>query len=87
MDEDGKNTYHKFDSMEFQIYTTDYQTWSFPIFVLEAPLKGGPAGIPKWDLRARIIVYLGNYPLHAESVALLLNTITGNPPPPILCGL
>ena len=64
--------------MKFQIFSTDYHTWGFPVFVPEDPLQGGPAGLPKWELRTRSGVYLGHSPFHAGSVALLLNTITGN---------
>ena len=44
MDEDRKTLEKKFAGLEFQIFTTDYHTWCFPVFVLEPPLYGGSAG-------------------------------------------
>ena len=60
MDEDGKMMQKNFAGVEFQIFPTDYHTWGCPVFVLEYPLYGGPAGIPKWEPRERIRFYLGN---------------------------
>ena len=64
--------------MELQISPTDYHTWVSPIFVLEYPLKGGPAGRPKWEPMAKNGVYLGQSTLNTGSVALVLNTRTGH---------
>ena len=49
----------------------------YPSYVLNRRLKsaGGP-GPPKWELRSRIGVYLGNSPFHAGSVALVWNPTT-----------
>ena len=81
MDKDIKTPGYKFSGVNFQIFPTDYHTWVFPVFVQEAPMKGGPKGIPKWVLRTRTREYLGRPPSHLGLVPLLLNTITGNVPP------
>ena len=60
-------------------YRLPHPGW--PVFVLESPLQGGPAGLPKLEPRARTGVYLGNSPFHTGSVALVLNNITGNVSP------
>ena len=66
--------------MDFQIFPADYHTWLFPIFFLETPLKGFPAGLPKWEPRAKTVLYLGHSPFHSGLVALVLNTRTGYVP-------
>ena len=49
-----------------------------PVYILDARLQdaGGP-GAPKWEPRARLGIYVGHSPLHAGSVALVLNPKTG----------
>ena len=55
--------------------------FGYPVFVLDARLQGGVGGPPKWDPRARVEIYLGHSPCHADSVALVLNPRTGNVSP------
>ena len=45
-------------------------------YVLDKDIQDGKK-IPKWDDRACIGIYLGPSPLHASSVALILNLTTG----------
>ena len=78
IDKYGKTLEQNFSVVEFQICSTDYHTWVCPVFVLEAPLQVVLSGLPKWDPKARTGVYLGHSPFHSGSVALILNTITGN---------
>ena len=47
MDEGGKKPEQKFAGVELHISTTDYSNWGCPVFVLESPLQGGTAGLPK----------------------------------------
>ena len=68
----------KFSGAGFHFFPTDYHTWGCPVLVLEAPLWGGSAGLPKQEPMARNRVYIGHPPFHAGSVVLLLNTITGH---------
>ena len=44
---DRKTPDQNFSGMEFQKLPTDYHTWSFTVFFLEAPMQGGPIGITK----------------------------------------
>ena len=63
-------------SVELQIFPTDYHTLGCPVFFLEAALKGCLERIPKWEPSSSTGVYLGNAPLYAGPVALILNIIT-----------
>ena len=58
MDKDVKTPEQKFAGVEFQNFPTDYHTCGYPILVQEYPLHVGPTGLPKWEPRTRIIVYL-----------------------------
>ena len=55
-----------------------FATFFCPVYVLDsrAQSAGGP-GLPKWEPRCRIGVYLGHSPFHAGSVALVFNPTTG----------
>ena len=81
IDEDGKTTEQRFSGVDLQSPPTDYHTWGCPIFVLEAPLQGGPEGPPKWEPRARTGVYIENSPFNTGSVYLVLNIRTGHATP------
>lgn len=52
-------TEQNFAGVNFQIFSTEYHTWGFPVFAPEAPLQGGMSGIPKWYPREINGVYLG----------------------------
>ena len=56
----------------------EFHTFGCPVYILDARLQsaGGP-GPPKWDPRARLGIYVGHSPIHAGSVALVLNPKTG----------
>ncbi len=53
-----------------------YHPFGCPTYVLNDELAAGKS-IPKWQKRARLGVYLGRSPNHAQSVALILNLATG----------
>lgn len=53
-----------------------FHTFGCPTYALNNRLAAGST-IPKWHKRARLGVYLGRSPLHAQSVALVLNLSTG----------
>ena len=56
----------------------NFHTFGCPVYVLDARLQSaGGAGPPKWDARSRLGIYVGHSPLHAGSVALVLNPKTG----------
>ena len=58
-----------------------FHVFGSPTFVLEAKLQSGVAGVPKWDPRSRLGIYVGHSPSHAGSVALVLNPKTGHVSP------
>ena len=76
-----KTPEQKFSVVKFKMCLIDYRTWGLLVFFLEAPLQGGLTGLPKWESRACTVVYIGHYPFHSWSVALVLNTITGHVSP------
>lgn len=53
-----------------------FHPFGCPAYVLNDELAAGKS-IPKWHKRARLGVYLGRSPNHAQSVALILNLATG----------
>ena len=56
----------------------NFHTFGCPVYVLDARLQdaGGP-GVPKWEPRSRLGIYVGHSPYHSGSVALVLNPKTG----------
>eukprot|EP00957_Ditylum_brightwellii_P192691 14672369-Ditylum_brightwellii.AAC.1 len=57
----------------------DVHAWGCPVFVLDSDLQTDHSiGPPEWNPRARVGVYLGNSPVHAGNVALVLNLQTGH---------
>jgi hypothetical protein len=55
---------------------TNNHTFGCPVYVLQRPLQNG-VKIPKWDPRATMGIYLGQSPIHASSVGLVLSLRTG----------
>ena len=55
----------------------DFHTWGCPCYILDSRLQTDPKGVPKWEPRARVGIYLGRSPSHAGNVALVLNPKTG----------
>ena len=43
--------------------------------------QSGSIGPPKWEPRSQVGVYLGHSPMHAGSVALIINPVTGHETP------
>ena len=53
-----------------------FHPFACPVYVLDNQLQSGNA-LPKWEVRARVGLYLGPSPRHARSVSLVLNIRTG----------
>lgn len=51
-------------------------TFGCPAFALDGKLQDGKK-IDKWDNRARLAIYIGHSPQHAQTVGLLLSLTTG----------
>ena len=60
---------------------TAFHTFGCPVFVLDARLQSGISAIPKWEPRSRLGIYVGHSPVHAGTVALVLNPRTGHVSP------
>jgi hypothetical protein len=58
-----------------------WQPFGCPCYVLDEKLQNVKGILHKWKQRSRIGVYLGRSPLHARSVALVLNLTTGRVSP------
>ncbi len=55
----------------------DCHTWECPCYILDSRLQTNPKGVPKWEPRDRLGIYVGHSPHHAGNVALVLNPLTG----------
>ena len=44
---------------------------------MDSRLQTDPKGVPKWEPRARVGIYLGRSPSHASNIALVLNPKAG----------
>ncbi len=81
-DLEGKTPHSKFfGTDDLPLNVQDYHTFGCPVYVLDSRLQSGTLGPPKWEPRSRIGVYLGHSPMHAGSVALVLNPQTGHVSP------
>ena len=57
---------------------SNFHTFGCPVYILDDSLQSvGGGGPPKWDPRAFLGIYLGRYPSHAGSIALVVNTKSG----------
>jgi len=54
-----------------------YHTFGCPVYILDSRLQTNPKGVPKWEPRSRLGIYVGHSPSHAGSVSLVLNPKTG----------
>ena len=59
------------------LYLRDFHTFGCPCYILDSQLQTNPKGVPKWEPRARLGIYLRRSPAHDEDVALVLNPKTG----------
>ena len=79
---DGRSNEARFFGIDGDSFDeSTFHVFGSPTFVLEAKLQSGVAGVPKWDPRSRLGIYVGHSPSHAGSVALVLNPKTGHVSP------
>jgi len=79
---DGRSNEARFFGIDGDLFDeSTFHVFGSPTFVLEAKLQSGVAGVPKWDPRSRLGIYVGHSPSHAGSVALVLNPKTGHVSP------
>ena len=73
---DGRSAVSVFSRADVSPKLTTFHPFGCPVYALSSELAAGQ-GLPKWNKRARIGIYLGQSPKHARSVALVLNIKTG----------
>ena len=73
---DGRSAVSVFSLADVSPKLTTFHPFGCPVYALSSELAAGQ-GLPKWDKRARVGIYLGQSPKHARSVALVLNIKTG----------
>ena len=73
---DGKMPIELFSHGTTSTSPRHFHPFGCPIYILNDCMQAGIKG-PKWEEHARVGVYLGNSPVHARNVALVLNTKTG----------
>ena len=81
LDASGRTPLQKLTATNGPMHLRDQHPWGCPVYVLENKLQSSSKGIPKWEPRARIGVYLGRSPAHAGNVALVLNPSSGHVSP------
>ena len=69
-----------FSGVEIAPKLRHFHAFGCPTYVLDNALQSGQAA-PKWKERSRLGVYLGPSPIHARSIALVLNPRTGHVSP------
>jgi hypothetical protein len=72
----GKIANQMFANTETPTMVRHFHPFGCPAYVLNDNLAAGKS-IPKWHKKARLGVYLGRSPNHAQSIALILNLSTG----------
>ena len=72
----GKIAHQLFAGTDAPPVIRHFHPFGCPTYILDDSLAAGKS-IPKWHKRARLGVYLGRSPNHAQSVALVLNLATG----------
>ena len=70
----------KFSQVQISPRVKHCHTFGCPVYVLDGKLQVGK-GVPKWDDRSRIGLFLGFSPRHGRKVALVLNLTTGHVSP------
>ena len=81
LNEDGKSPQEMLSGFNGDIDVKHFHTWGCPVFVLDHQNQSGLGGTSKWNPKAKIGMYLGRSPVHASSVALVLNLVTGHVSP------
>ena len=62
LDANGRSPLQRLTATDSPIKLRDYHTWGCPVYVLESSVQSTLKGLPKWEPRARIGIYLGRSP-------------------------
>ena len=76
LDKHTKSPLEKLSGIDDNISPSDFHTWGCPVYILDSANQGA-ISTPKWEPRSHIGIYLGYSPCHADTVALVLNLVTG----------
>ena len=77
-DANGKIPLEKFYGVQGDVGIKYFHTWGCSVYVLDSRLQYGHSKLPNWYQRDRARIYLGHYTVHSNSVALVLNPMTGH---------
>ena len=77
LNNDGKSPIERLTGCSHSFQFQDFHTWGCPVYVLDSRLQSGIKGVPKWEPRSRLGIFVGYSPVHARSVALVLNPSSG----------
>ena len=75
---DGKSPMERIVGSANSFHIEDFHPWGCPVYVLDSRSQSGIKGVPKWEPRTRLGIFVGHSPVHARSVALVLNPSTGH---------
>ncbi len=67
-----------FADVDCQVFICNFHTWGCSVFVLDGRLQSNSKGVPKWEPRCRVGVYIGHLLIHTGSFTLVLNPTTGH---------
>ena len=75
----GKTPDMKFsDTIVSTTRLSNFHTFGCPVCNLDDCLQiVGGGGPPKWDPRARLVIYLGHYSSYSGGIALVMNPMSG----------
>ena len=78
IDLDGRTPDMKFSGAKgINVQLKHYHEFGFPVYILHLQRQSNPKGIPKWEPRSQLGIYLRHSPAHSGSVALVLNPKSG----------
>ena len=78
LDDDGRSPMERLVGTTNSFHLHDFHPWGCPVYILDSRLQSGIKGVPKWEPRTRLGIFVGDSPVHARSVALFLNRTTGH---------
>jgi hypothetical protein len=73
---EGKMPFSLFSIVGDSVPPKHFHPFGCPVYILSAWMQGNSKG-PKWDECTRVGINLGNSPLHARSITIVLNIETG----------
>jgi hypothetical protein len=77
----GISPLERFSQVEVAPKLKHSHTFGAPVYVLHNTLQTPGVGIPKWDRRSEVGIYVGTSPRHSRKIALVLNLTTGHVSP------